>query len=409
MFSRLRSGKIFKEVDNITIDNIDNSSDIQIETSDNIIEINSDSNIETNTNNQFESNSNTSFYENCEESSFSDNSIDYSFETNFLGYYFLPNMPLDEKFALNMIPEFDGSNVSELDRFISCCEYVKDGLSNEDIKKLLKLLHRKLLGKAHDVLVYNDFENFDDFKNEMISQFAPSKSKEVIELELLNIKQENSEDIRKYSNRIEQLLSLLNSSCTVGQTKEVAKAVRKLNERTALKAFEVGLKDPIRTIVLASRYETLKDSVTGAIEHESLFTQKQIATQNNTVRQNQSQIKCNFCHKIGHISKNCFSRNLNNSSRFKLNPSDDSKFSNRNQNYPSNHQNFTDKKVKFCNYCKFMGHVMEECRKRQKNNSRNNSNNPSASSSINNIQQSENNQAPESSQMNTAIRVRDLI
>lgn len=404
MFSRLRSGKIFKSVPDIF-------SNSPSDTDKGIVELNRSISLVT-----LDTNSDSDFIENkiqvdnhnieesygsSEESPrFSIDHSDKSFEHDFLGFFFPPIMAkLDNKFALNMIPEFDGSNVRELDRFISCCEYVLENLEENEEKNLLKLLHRKLIGRAHDVLVYNDFETFTDFKDEMISQFGPSQSKEVLELELLNVRQDHGEDIRKYSNKIEQTLSLLNSTCTLGESKEVAKAIRKLNERTALKAFEVGLRDPVRTIVLASRYKTLKESINGAIEHESLFAQKQLATQNNSNKNNSSHIKCHTCNKVGHISKNCASRNSSNSSNsFQIN----SKSNIRNSD------NFNPQKKKFCNYCKNLGHVIDECRKRQYYNSLS-SKNSNTTNNVKNIQEAGNDKAPEPIQPSTSVRVRDLI
>lgn len=336
---------------------------------------------------------------------------------------------LDEKFALNMVIEFDGSSFHDLERFISCCEYVVENLSEADEQKFLRLLHRKLIGRAHDVLIYNSFNNFDELKRELLIQFGQSKSKENLELELLNIKQNFNEDVRKYACRIEQTLSMLNSVCILKEGKEAAKIIRNLNESTAIKSFELGLKEPVRTIILASRFSTLKESINGAIEHESMLSQKHMSIQNFETK---PQIKCHLCNKLGHIARNCRSSNNTNfinpnvrantysnlnSRTFRPNPQvQTSNFIENNHSY---HRNVNVRNInKFCNYCKSSGHIIEECRKLQYNKSKTLTNSNLYDQPQNIVNQTNatnsriynqgNENALNTNQMNTGVRVQSL-
>lgn len=313
---------------------------------------------------------------------------------------------LNCELALKIIPEFNGENSHDLERFISCCEIVETPLSAAEKLKFLKLLNVKLSGKAHDVLRFNTFDTFDNLKAELIAQFGESRSIETLSVELMDVRQERDETVRSYANRVEKILSMLDSACVLREGNAAAQTIRNLNSGRALKSFQEGLRDPIKLLIKASRFPTLKEAINGAIEEEAVLAHtncKGNSVQTNNSNKPNQQVKCNFCQKTGHIASSCFKKQ--NQSR--LNP----QVNNPNFKFnSSSHDNTHLKKInKFCNYCKNSGHVIDECRKRQRNNSiKSNSQQKPEQTASTNIVSSGNLNPLDLKNVNATLRVMDL-
>lgn len=79
-------------------------------------------------------------------------------------------------------------------------------------------------------------------------------------MQLVTAKQQQFESDMEYSNRVERLLSDLNSACiSPGTAENISKPIRDLNARTALRAYLEG------AYKIASRYTTLKSAIDAAI------------------------------------------------------------------------------------------------------------------------------------------------
>lgn len=255
---------------------------------------------------------------------------------------------------LKIVPEFDGTS-SKLHKFLKCCDLnfiplVKDA----DKQMFLELVGSKLCGRAYDVVKYNQFQSWEELKNELCKQFEERKSVEHLQIELVQARQNSNESVLEFGNRIEQLLSSLNDACIAREGVESVKCINNLNSGTALRAFVDGLRiEKIQTVINSCRFKALKEAIDKAIEEEVTLNKKSFLDLNNSP-------KCQLCNKRGHIATKCFSLKSRGESSNSKNNSSSSIESNSNNNSKSTRL--------FCNYCKRKGHLIENCFKKNNQN-----------------------------------------
>lgn len=202
--------------------------------------------------------------------------------------------------ALKVIPEFDGSS-AELHKFLTACDFIYEPLTTDnDQKTFLKLVTTKLSKQAYDFIKYKELTTWPDLKTDLVDFFSESQSLEALQVELVQMFQKKDENVKSFSNRVESTLSKLNDACIAREGVASATAIQNINKTTALKAFEDGLKNPIKLIIKACRFTDLVSATRKAIEEETSFHKKNFQSiSNKTV--------CQFCKKNGHTADVCFS------------------------------------------------------------------------------------------------------
>lgn len=271
------------------------------------------------------------------------------------------NMAFDPDFALKMIPEYGGKS-SELHKFLTLCDDIYstldlDGVTDKDkIKKAEKpflfVVKRKLIESAYDDIVkFKSYASWNEMKAALKQSFSEARPSAHIQNELIHITQAYNEDVRTYASRVQKLLSQLNDSCIESEGENSKEYFQKFNEKTALKAFEDGLKDTVKLIVKASRHKTLKDAISHACEEEISIPKKAL----NPSSDRSVPVRCQICKRTGHTSLVCFQRFTPNNN-IRSNSSPPSNFPNQ-----SRVQHFN----VVCAYCKRQGHHINDCRKRQ--------------------------------------------
>lgn len=291
----------------------------------------------------------------------------------------LPNTQKDDQkmsklntdFALKIIPTFDGT-ASQLHRFLNCCEVVFKKLTSDDDKSLfLSIVQTKLTDKAYELIKYTEYESYSDLKIELQKQFLEIRTLEIIQNELVTIKQKPREEDLDFSNRVERLLADLNSACSNSNNSQLPESIKELNSRTALRAYQEGLRQPLKLFIKACRFKTLKEAIETALIEGKSSPQQIVFNENKSKYcsycksnthsfsecRNKSKIQCSNCQRIGHSAAQC---RISKSYPSKNNsPNVSSTNNNRNNNERRIHQT----KI-YCKYCKRQGHSIEECRRK---------------------------------------------
>lgn len=213
--------------------------------------------------------------------------------------------------ALRLTPDFDGT-AGELHRFINACETTISLLSEADRVAFVKILKLKLKDRAYEIVKYTEYTTFADLKKILLTQFLETKTLESLQTDLMNVKQKYNETETEYGNRTEHLLMDLNTACCPGgENNAASEAIRKLNTRTALRAFQEGLREPLKLLIKARRYNTLKEAVEAAVCEGKMYTnrphnnytQNHKSESNTQHRHNYRDYKpkfCSHCRITGH-------------------------------------------------------------------------------------------------------------
>lgn len=265
---------------------------------------------------------------------------------------------MSEKISLSFLTKFIKTYNGDrelLPAFLTNCDNAMNLASSDQQLILCKFIISQLEGKAQIACSLKTFSEWSELKTFLRSTFGEKKHATHLLSDLQHAKQLPSEDVTKYSLRIEGILTRIHSDIHYSCKDETELTGRiAAMEDLALNSFLLGLNSSISTIVRCKNPSTLSDAIQYATDEEKLY--------NLSKNYSRSQKQCSVCSKIGHSSSECYKNkkpNYTNSQKsYHLN-------SQINSNPNSNNYN-----KKSCNYCKRSGHTIEECRKRQYNNQR---------------------------------------
>lgn len=252
-------------------------------------------------------------------------------------------MSVSLELAEKMLTKFDG-NKTKLYEFIDNCDKSYNLVKTEHQATLFAIIETKLTDNARAMVRNRSFENWKSLKQHLLDIYSERRTMGQWQLELNSCKQNPSESVMAYSNKVENCYIKLINSLDDSLTKEARSACLDLLKNQALNVFISGLNKDLSLIIKASRPESLENAIALALnEEQELKSKLEISKYTNV---NNNFVKhCNLCNKSGHTSYNCHS--------------------NKNRNIRQIQSNHSQK---FCNYCKKQGHVINECRKREYNN-----------------------------------------
>lgn len=167
-----------------------------------------------------------------------------------------------------VVPVYDGKHF--LTRFIRFGNLYYGELNNNGRIKFNLYFPLKLEGKAYEFFENGVHENWVDFRSALEKKFVEQKPISILMSELLEIKQEFNESVHDFADRIVGLQNNLNrvsKNITINNVGAV-KHFALYHEQTALRAFQDGLKEPLRFLIRARNYRLFEKAVEGALEEE---------------------------------------------------------------------------------------------------------------------------------------------
>lgn len=259
-----------------------------------------------------------------------------------------PTMSLEINTLLKLIPTFDTTQPQQIYRFIRSCESAFKLANENQIHILLVYALNNITGSSASDIHCKQYDTWYELKSFLIEKFANVKTISHLNLELQSMFQKPGESLVDYFHRvdlnrsklIEKLNTEINDKTIYGR---IATA-----EETALSVFINGLNSEIGTMLRTKGFSNLNEAGQFAIQEDKIRAMNatrqlmfKVNTSNNTTNSRSIQRPPISKPPYQHYKQSSYSQNT-------LTP-----------------QSVT----KVCSYCKKIGHLISDCRKRIYNNS----------------------------------------
>lgn len=236
---------------------------------------------------------------------------------------------IDTNILFKFIKPFDGSR-DKLCSFINNCDNAFKIASASQKPILLDFILCQLEGKAESAASIKDFDSWEQLSTFLQSQFGERKHYAHLLSELQESQQQTNEPISTYALRIETTLSKLLTEITLSNKKKTELSGKtSAMEDLALHSFLMGLSPKISNFVRMKNPSNLNEAINLAISEEKIQTLlDQRASRNNRApakhfppREDRRPIHalnkpqapvCRYCKFLGHTIENCKKREYNN-------------------------------------------------------------------------------------------------
>ncbi|KAL0852597.1 hypothetical protein ABMA27_016955 [Loxostege sticticalis] len=275
-------------------------------------------------------------------------------------------------FLTKFIKPFDGDR-NKLSSFLRNCENALNLANKGQSDILFKYILSQLEGKAETACSLKIFDSWIELKSFLKSTFGETKHREHLLLDLQNCKQKPNESVSQYSLRIETCLTRLQTDIIHSTTDKTELKGRIANtEDLALHTFLLGIPSHISTILRCRNPSSLSEAINLANQEEKLFNFAQSS------RTPDLRPKCRNCGRMGHLERQCMlnrqrpvftvSNGATTLPTSHQSPRSSAPFQPPRASTSSQAPTSQQTPTIFCRYCKYPGHDIQDCRKRQYNN-----------------------------------------
>lgn len=292
--------------------------------------------------------------------------------------------------ALEAVPNFDGDNIA-FSHFVEGCEEALSMIAPSQEIILVRAIRNKLKGDAHRSILGRVFSTLQSLVEFLRSKYGSRETVYEAQARLAYICQRNDEKVSAYANRVREIGKRI-IDAQKRQSNETSQDfntsveehlkvcfLRGLNPEIPPKIIKEGTFEELesRAIDAERELETIK-AIRQVVLGEKTSSENKRMTNASLLRIGTEPVTCQYCHKIGHTADRCRFINgtqprrtfLTNTNTAQTNLSPNNQSRNNMQIPPPPGralQNSNNTQV-VCRYCKNMGHVIEDCRKRMFNN-----------------------------------------
>lgn len=258
--------------------------------------------------------------------------------------------PLSIETLIKLIPEFDTAQNLQVYRFIRSCNAAFQLASETDKTILLIYTLNKIVGPFAADVHAKQFTTWNVLQSYLIEKFSNVKTIAHLSLELQSMFQKPSESVTDYYHRVDLLRSKIIEKLQT-EVNDESLVGRKLGiEETALNVFVNGLDSDLGAMLRTKEFKHLSNAGRFAIQEDKIRAM-------NTARQQLFKASLQLHNKPTNPRPPPPPRPL---APKPYQP-------NQTASQPPQPR-FQEQK--FCNYCKNIGHIISECRKRAFNNNK---------------------------------------
>lgn len=207
--------------------------------------------------------------------------------------------------AIHGIPIFKGE-VKELDSFLNTCESYIALVDNANSANLLSIIKTKISGEAYNkIQPISELNTWELLKARLKSKIKKHVTFEFAQQDLANIRQNKSDTVEKYGDRIKEKLRELNeASRKLSNDNNQLAVLFTANEKMAISKFEQNLNnESLRLLVSAANKSSLDECVLYAMQRD-------------LIQSDFKKEKCGFCSIPGHTEDKCRKKQASEKNRF---------------------------------------------------------------------------------------------
>lgn len=223
----------------------------------------------------------------------------------------IPQYRLSE--LCNIIPEYDGDSIL-LNAFINSCNAAISLASETQIVLLTIHIKNKLKGRASQLINSRDLKTWPVIRNLLSCHFGESRDINSLIFDFQQLKQGHNENPQNFVHRVNahhaKLYSSINSQIDLSDDQRHAQL--KLIDGIALKTLIIGIDNKIGQVLRAAQPTNLTEAASIVrTEHQLSYLENKRSyahSSSNNMQPNRIK-KCNFCKRVGHLISECRQRN----------------------------------------------------------------------------------------------------
>lgn len=228
------------------------------------------------------------------------------------------DMSLNANQLVEVIPKCTDEKTVE--QFVSVVDAIASKVTDKDL--FLIVVKSKIRGKAFNAIKGKEVDTWEKIRSLLQNDLDEKADMATAMSKLTRITQKPDETLKDYIDRIKEALASLNKVAIREVSQESKTQVLSINNKSAQKTFESGMRNQaLRTVVIAAQRSSFIESYTFALDQESTNFPSRASIPNRNDRNDRNgnvnnnsngngmrKLKCFNCNKLGHISKNCWSK-----------------------------------------------------------------------------------------------------
>lgn len=271
-------------------------------------------------------------------------------------------------FLCKFVTQFSG-DPRTLAPFLRNCQNAMDLASDIQKAILFNYIKSMIRGRAEIALNNREFDTFEELKKHFTEFYSDKKSVAQLQMELQSCRQFPNEGMAEFTQRVESCVTQLlqrttelhSIECdgTRAESQSELKGKLSVVEQMGVTAFVLGSLPQYGLILRSRDPKTIREASQIALNEEKVSNYLSFSKSSHSNA-------CSFCNGKGHSAAQCYKRDSSRTNSESTAPIRKSGNNINLANPPNSKGNFDPvRQPVVCNYCRKVGHLLADCRKRK--------------------------------------------